>query len=185
MTIPIPTDRHARLQIPALLKFLAARDYTNILVEGGPEVMASFLAANLIDEAHIFIAPIIIGGKNRPPMHAVGGRIFQSSPTPTASTSPPPRRSGVDVHLTARKVEPTPPSAKSLPIKPAVLSGAQGIVRLAPLIDAAIKKRSKIKNRPQTTLSRTAIPRAHPQPPCSTPPPYTPEIPNSHTPPAP
>ncbi|MGN6369829.1 MAG: bifunctional diaminohydroxyphosphoribosylaminopyrimidine deaminase/5-amino-6-(5-phosphoribosylamino)uracil reductase RibD [Phycisphaerae bacterium] len=113
MTIPIRTHPDGRLHLPELLKFLAARDYTNLLVEGGPETMASFLAADLIDEAHIFIAPILIGGQNA--RHAVGGPDLQKlAKAPrlefTAAT-----RSGIDVHLTARRpqVEPTPPSAKS------------------------------------------------------------------------
>ena len=106
MTIPIPTDRHARLHLPALLKFLAARDYTNVLVEGGPEVMASFPAQNLIDEAHIFIAPILIGGKNA--KHAVGGPDLQKLAQATHLNFTAATRSGPDLHLIARR--PTNPT---------------------------------------------------------------------------
>jgi diaminohydroxyphosphoribosylaminopyrimidine deaminase/5-amino-6-(5-phosphoribosylamino)uracil reductase len=35
---------------------------TNVLVEGGAEVLGSFLDAGMMDEAHVFIAPRIIGG---------------------------------------------------------------------------------------------------------------------------
>ena len=101
MTIPVPTNRQGQLHLNPLLKFLAERDYTNVLVEGGPEVMASFLAANLVDEAHIFIAPIIIGGKNA--RHAVGGPDLQKLADAARLEFTAATRSGVDVHLVARR----------------------------------------------------------------------------------
>jgi diaminohydroxyphosphoribosylaminopyrimidine deaminase/5-amino-6-(5-phosphoribosylamino)uracil reductase len=36
--------------------------FTNIVVEGGSAVLGSFLDAGLIDEVHVFIAPILAGG---------------------------------------------------------------------------------------------------------------------------
>jgi diaminohydroxyphosphoribosylaminopyrimidine deaminase/5-amino-6-(5-phosphoribosylamino)uracil reductase len=39
------------------------RDVTNLLVEGGPTLLASFFDAGLVDEAWIFTAPILIGGR--------------------------------------------------------------------------------------------------------------------------
>ena len=39
---------------------------TNVLVEGGSELLASFLAAGQIDECHLFIGPKIFGGKSAP-----------------------------------------------------------------------------------------------------------------------
>jgi len=61
MSLPLPTDKQNRPQLKPLLAHLAANDYTNLLLEGGPSLLASFLHQNLIDEAHIFLAPLLIG----------------------------------------------------------------------------------------------------------------------------
>jgi diaminohydroxyphosphoribosylaminopyrimidine deaminase / 5-amino-6-(5-phosphoribosylamino)uracil reductase len=52
-----------------LLQFLdelGRRRMTNILVEGGSEVLGSFFDARQIDEVHAFIAPTLLGGKLGP-----------------------------------------------------------------------------------------------------------------------
>lgn len=49
-----------------LLTELGQRRWTNLLVEGGGEVLGSFLDANLVDEAHVFMAPKIFGGQEAP-----------------------------------------------------------------------------------------------------------------------
>ncbi|MGB0717187.1 MAG: bifunctional diaminohydroxyphosphoribosylaminopyrimidine deaminase/5-amino-6-(5-phosphoribosylamino)uracil reductase RibD, partial [Phycisphaerae bacterium] len=54
------------------LKKLAGRGMCNVLLEGGAKLTASFMDAQLIDEAHIFVAPVLIGGARAP--SAVGGR---------------------------------------------------------------------------------------------------------------
>ncbi len=71
MTVGVPADKDGRPRIGALLKHLGKRDYTNVLVEGGPELMASFLRQGFVDEAHVFIAPTVIGGTES--RHAIGG----------------------------------------------------------------------------------------------------------------
>lgn len=45
---------------------------TNVLVEGGSEVLGSFVDADAIDEFHVFIAPRLVGGNNA--IGPVGGR---------------------------------------------------------------------------------------------------------------
>ncbi len=45
-----------------LLAALAREGMTNILVEGGGRVLGSLFDAELIDEVHVFVAPIIAGG---------------------------------------------------------------------------------------------------------------------------
>ncbi len=50
-----------KLDLAAVLKELAARGITRLMVEGGPTVAASFLAADLIDEVALFRAPKVLG----------------------------------------------------------------------------------------------------------------------------
>jgi diaminohydroxyphosphoribosylaminopyrimidine deaminase/5-amino-6-(5-phosphoribosylamino)uracil reductase len=46
---------------------------TNLLVEGGAEVLGSFCDERLIDEFHVFVAPKLIGGPAAPsPVGGVG-----------------------------------------------------------------------------------------------------------------
>jgi diaminohydroxyphosphoribosylaminopyrimidine deaminase/5-amino-6-(5-phosphoribosylamino)uracil reductase len=51
-----------RPSVPALLHELGRRRMTNVLVEGGAEVLGSFLDADLLEEIHVFLAPRLLGG---------------------------------------------------------------------------------------------------------------------------
>jgi diaminohydroxyphosphoribosylaminopyrimidine deaminase/5-amino-6-(5-phosphoribosylamino)uracil reductase len=53
-------DRVAR--VGELLDELGRRRMTNVLVEGGSAVLGSFHDARALDEIHVFIAPILLGG---------------------------------------------------------------------------------------------------------------------------
>ena len=55
-------DSRGRLDWSALLDHLGRERCTNLLVEGGAELLGSFLDARVIDEVHIFIAPTLTGG---------------------------------------------------------------------------------------------------------------------------
>jgi len=48
--------------VPLLLAELGRRRMTNVLVEGGAGLLGSFRDADLIDEAHVYVAPKLIGG---------------------------------------------------------------------------------------------------------------------------
>jgi diaminohydroxyphosphoribosylaminopyrimidine deaminase/5-amino-6-(5-phosphoribosylamino)uracil reductase len=48
--------------VTALLGELGRRRMTNVLVEGGAEVLGSFVDAGVVDEVHVFIAPKMVGG---------------------------------------------------------------------------------------------------------------------------
>jgi diaminohydroxyphosphoribosylaminopyrimidine deaminase / 5-amino-6-(5-phosphoribosylamino)uracil reductase len=50
-----------RLDLAVVLRQLAERGVTRLMVEGGPTVAAAFLTAGLIDEAALFRSPQIIG----------------------------------------------------------------------------------------------------------------------------
>lgn len=63
----------SRNLIPTLLQNLFERGMTNILVEGGGRVLGAFFECGLADEAHVFVAPTLIGGAAAPgPLNGVG-----------------------------------------------------------------------------------------------------------------
>jgi diaminohydroxyphosphoribosylaminopyrimidine deaminase/5-amino-6-(5-phosphoribosylamino)uracil reductase len=62
--------------LQGLLAELGRRRLTNLLVEGGPTLLGSFFDARLVDEAWVFLAPVIIGGTAAPA--AVGGQGIPS-----------------------------------------------------------------------------------------------------------
>lgn len=64
--IRCPADIQNRPCLEFLLQELGSRNMTNLLVEGGANVLGSFFDLNLVDEVHTFIAPRIIGGANSP-----------------------------------------------------------------------------------------------------------------------
>jgi diaminohydroxyphosphoribosylaminopyrimidine deaminase / 5-amino-6-(5-phosphoribosylamino)uracil reductase len=58
----VPLDGGAdRRDLAAVLRLLAARGITRLMVEGGPTVAASFLKARLVDEAVLLRSPTSIG----------------------------------------------------------------------------------------------------------------------------
>ena len=52
-----------RVDLAALMRLLAARDFTSVFVEGGGTLNFSLLAEGLVDKVHAFIAPKIVGGR--------------------------------------------------------------------------------------------------------------------------
>ncbi len=56
-----PPDKQGRVDIEKLLKILAEREVTSLLVEGGGEIITSFLRLNLADKIIAIIAPKILG----------------------------------------------------------------------------------------------------------------------------
>ena len=69
-------SRKGRVSIKLLFRKLADHGIMRLLVEGGGETAASLLDEGLVDELHLFIAPIIIGGRDAVP--AVGGKGAKS-----------------------------------------------------------------------------------------------------------
>jgi diaminohydroxyphosphoribosylaminopyrimidine deaminase/5-amino-6-(5-phosphoribosylamino)uracil reductase len=51
------------VDVHQLLNELGLRQMTNVLVEGGGQVLGAFFDAKAVDEVHIFVAPKIVGGK--------------------------------------------------------------------------------------------------------------------------
>jgi diaminohydroxyphosphoribosylaminopyrimidine deaminase/5-amino-6-(5-phosphoribosylamino)uracil reductase len=52
---------NGRIDLASVLKLIAARGITRLLVEGGPTLAAAFVGADLVDEAHLFRSPVIVG----------------------------------------------------------------------------------------------------------------------------
>lgn len=67
--------QRGNVNLKKLMKKLAKKDITHVLIEGGGETIASAINANLADKLYIFIAPKIIGGRNaKTPVEGLGIR---------------------------------------------------------------------------------------------------------------
>ncbi|PRS78781.1 MULTISPECIES: bifunctional diaminohydroxyphosphoribosylaminopyrimidine deaminase/5-amino-6-(5-phosphoribosylamino)uracil reductase RibD [unclassified Bacillus (in: firmicutes)] len=60
------TSGEQRTNIHDVLRMLKERSVMSVLVEAGGNVSASFLEASLVNEAVIYMAPLLIGGKHAP-----------------------------------------------------------------------------------------------------------------------
>jgi diaminohydroxyphosphoribosylaminopyrimidine deaminase/5-amino-6-(5-phosphoribosylamino)uracil reductase len=70
--LPLPVTA-GRLSVPSLLDELGRRRMTNVLVEGGADVLGSFLDAGEIDAVHVCIAPRLVGGSEaKTPVAGIG-----------------------------------------------------------------------------------------------------------------
>ncbi len=69
--IPL-TGGGGRLSPRAVLRAFSARGVRSLMVEGGGEVLGSFLAARLVDQVALFRAPLLLGGRGSRP--AFGGK---------------------------------------------------------------------------------------------------------------
>lgn len=58
--------------IPKLLEGLSQREIISVLVEGGGQVLGSFIDAKVVDKVYAFHAPILIGGEKA--VSAIGGK---------------------------------------------------------------------------------------------------------------
>lgn len=58
--IPVPSGKEG-LELPRVLKELGTRRISSILVEGGGQVLGSFMESGLADEFYFFYAPKILG----------------------------------------------------------------------------------------------------------------------------
>ena len=54
-----------------LMKLLAKKDLTSVLIEGGGEINSSALGAGIVDKVYTFISPILVGGQQAPGL--IGG----------------------------------------------------------------------------------------------------------------
>jgi diaminohydroxyphosphoribosylaminopyrimidine deaminase/5-amino-6-(5-phosphoribosylamino)uracil reductase len=64
-------ERSGALDICAILKVLAERGITRLMVEAGPKLNTALLAANLIDEVALFRSPAYIGEQGIDALHGL------------------------------------------------------------------------------------------------------------------
>lgn len=76
-----PMCQMVRSNIKLLSDQLQENGYRNVLVEGGPTILASFLKDNLIDEIFLTIAPKIFGSEQGKTLTLVEGYLFPKNAT--------------------------------------------------------------------------------------------------------
>lgn len=87
------------LDLAAVLALLAAREINDVLVEAGPAVNGAFLAAGLVDELVIYLAPHIMGSETRRQFTTPGWtRLAQRGEVEITDV----RQLGPDLRITAR-----------------------------------------------------------------------------------
>ena len=64
-------DENGKLDLDGVLKLLAGEGITRLLVEGGPTVAASFVAADLVDEAALIYSEKLIGETGIAPLEGL------------------------------------------------------------------------------------------------------------------
>jgi diaminohydroxyphosphoribosylaminopyrimidine deaminase / 5-amino-6-(5-phosphoribosylamino)uracil reductase len=69
-----------RLDLSAVLRLLADRGITRLMVEGGPIVTASFLAADLVDAAALLRGPAVIGPDGIDALEGMPLAVLTASP---------------------------------------------------------------------------------------------------------
>lgn len=89
-----------RERLLALLDELGRRRLTNILVEGGSSLLGELFDAGQIDEAAVFIAPKLIGGRDAP--SPIGGTGFTRMAEALELESPTKMFVGDDVFITGQ-----------------------------------------------------------------------------------
>ena len=87
-------------RLDALLTELGRCKMTNILVEGGAQLLGCLFDANLVDEVHAFIALKLIGGATAPGPIAGQGRALMSQAI--ALDAPEVTTVGDDVYICGR-----------------------------------------------------------------------------------
>jgi diaminohydroxyphosphoribosylaminopyrimidine deaminase/5-amino-6-(5-phosphoribosylamino)uracil reductase len=71
VTVLVERRSSGRVSLPWAMRALWNHGLGSLMVEGGSEVLGSFLAARLLDEVALFRAPILLGGRESRP--AFGG----------------------------------------------------------------------------------------------------------------
>lgn len=76
----VARDARGRPDVEAVLRALAERGVTRLLVEGGASVHASFLDRRLVDRMEVFHAPAVLGGAGRASIDALAALDLDETP---------------------------------------------------------------------------------------------------------
>lgn len=76
----VEEDAPGSLRIRDVLARLAAHDVQSVLVEGGAQVAAAFVAAGVVDRATLLVAPVFLGGEATAALGSLGRRDLDSAP---------------------------------------------------------------------------------------------------------
>ncbi len=90
------------LDLAAILERLAAIEINELLVEGGPRLAGAFLAARLVDELVLYVAPILLG-VDAPPLAALPPRTPEQALTRVRTRGCTAHRRGCTTHLRPKK----------------------------------------------------------------------------------
>lgn len=87
-------------RIDSLLAELGRRRMTNILVEGGNRLLGTFFDAGAVDEAHVFIAPKLLGGASA--LSPIGGQGLAKMSAAWQLETPQLKQLDGDVYISGR-----------------------------------------------------------------------------------
>jgi len=88
-----------RFELDAVMRLLAAREINDVLVEAGATLAGALLAAGLVDELVLYMAPVLLGAHARPLFDGLG---IESMTARFALEFLDTRRIGEDLRLTLR-----------------------------------------------------------------------------------
>ena len=68
-------------RVASALDELGTREIQSILLEGGPQLAGSFLDSGEVDEMRVFVAPIVLGGREaKPAIEGEGAAMIAAAP---------------------------------------------------------------------------------------------------------
>ncbi len=78
--ITLPANKEGRVDLEALLQELAQRECNNVLLETGATLAGSAVAAGLVDELLIYMAPTLMGSEARPLFQLPFSKMSEKQP---------------------------------------------------------------------------------------------------------